>query len=103
MYQAIIVKFFGPTNARGSHVKATIHHPDGKKTFKVGFHSHEKPFEHAAHQLALKLALTGAWRGGSLDAGDTMVFVRSHEHSREADFNVFESDIAMARGLGLVK
>lgn len=73
MRQAITTKFFGPTNASGSRVKATceagsiMHAWD----FSLGCDANH---EAAAKKLAAKLGWTGAWFGGSTKTGNCYVW-----------------------------
>lgn len=76
MRQAIVTKWFGPTNARGSRIKATA--DAGSKTVSWDFAlSVEQNHERAAAALATKLGWSdyGRYVGGSLPGDKGHVFV----------------------------
>jgi hypothetical protein len=74
IYQAIVTKFIGPSNVKGSRVKAkaaagslTLHWDHSLN----GDDNHTK----AAKALAEKLAWGGVWFGGGMPDGSGNVFV----------------------------
>lgn len=83
MRQAIVTKFFGPTNARGSRIKATCqagsiwHSWD----FSVGVNENH---DAAAKALAVKLGWIGAWYVGGLPDDKGNCYVWSTDSSDEA-------------------
>lgn len=79
MRQAITTKFLGPTNARGSRIKATA----GAGSLTVNW-DHSKSLEdnhkEAAMALARKLDWRGSWIGGGLpDAGFCFVLADTEQ------------------------
>lgn len=74
MRQAIVTKFLGPTNTRGSRVKATAQ--AGSITLELDYaRSREDNHRMAARVLANKLDWSGVWDGGWLPDGQG-VFVQ---------------------------
>lgn len=72
--QAITTKFLGPTDTRGSRVKATA----GAGSITVGWDYALNSRENhaaAAQALARKMEWTGAWVSGGLPDGKGDVFV----------------------------
>jgi hypothetical protein len=74
MYQAIVTKYLGPSNVRGSRVKATaeagsvtLHWDDAKDT--------DQNHQAAARALAVKFGWDGIWHGGALPGNAGYVFV----------------------------
>lgn len=85
MRQAITTKFLGPTNSRGSRVKATAE--AGSITVEWDYaRGIEGNHARAAHALATKLDWKGGWFGGGL-TGNGYVFVNPDD-SINADFAV---------------
>lgn len=74
MPQAIVTKYIGPTNNRGSRVKASC---DAGSVTISWDHELDTAGNHrqAALALAAKLDWVGDWRGGSVDAGYVYVLV----------------------------
>lgn len=74
MRQAIITKFHGPTNVRGSRIKATA--AAGSVTVHYD-HALNQQGNHdaAAKALALKLDWKGAWYAGGLPSQDGNCYV----------------------------
>jgi hypothetical protein len=72
MYCAITTKYFGPTNSRGSRVKAKC---DAGSVTVAWNYSLGIPGNHraAAKALADKMGRTGAWVGGSIGEGYAFV------------------------------
>ena len=94
MRQAITTKYFGPSNVRGSRVKATadagsitLHWDNALNT--------EQNHALAARKLAAKLGWVGQWIGGSLP-GSGYAFVMVDEFARHSVdfFNVTNDDVA---------
>lgn len=78
MTTAIITKWLGPTNHRGSRVKASAGWGDYHRTLTVGWNyalGVEANHRNAALALAKKLGWSGPWTGGEIETG--YVFVRS--------------------------
>lgn len=74
MRQAIVTKYHGPTDRRGSRVSATA---DAGRIFvswddSLGI---EKNHDNAARLLAEKFKWRGTWYGGGLPTGDGNVYV----------------------------
>lgn len=72
--QAIVTKFFGPTNARGSRIKAKA--SAGSVTVSYN-HSLSPSANHKAAALALaaKMDWKGEWFSGGMPSEDGDVFV----------------------------
>jgi hypothetical protein len=80
MRQGITTKFLGPTNSRGSRIKAIA-----RKASSMGAEmSHTRPYQYegaekehalAAKELAEKLGWSGLWIGGGNVSEDGYVFV----------------------------
>lgn len=78
MRQYIVTKYLGPTNTRGSRVKAVASGsaPDHKMEITVGWnHRHGCDENHrlAAMALAKKLGWAGRWIAGGGNAGNIYV------------------------------
>jgi hypothetical protein len=76
MRQAIVTKYLGPTNYRGSRIKAKAF----AGTVTVPYDcskSAEDNHAKAAKALALKFGWTGHWHGGGTPEGTGYVFVNS--------------------------
>ena len=75
--QAIITKFFGPGNVRGSRIKATA---GGGHSITIGYR-HDLDTEEAHVAAALALAKKMGWKGtligGGLKTGFAFVFSTS--------------------------
>src|SRR3954468_11850529 len=86
--QAIQTKFLGPTNSRGSRVKASA--AAGSVTI-VWDHrlNPEQNHRAAAEMFANRMNWTGAWAAGTLPSGD-MVFVNTEEGQPEPAFTVYD-------------
>lgn len=72
--QAIVTKFLGPTNFRGSRIKATA----AARSITVEWPhalNIEEAHAFAASQLAEKLRWHGQWFGGGMPAGTGYCFV----------------------------
>jgi hypothetical protein len=80
MYQAITTKFLGPTNARGSRVKAVAQAGSVTVTWN---HALDQNANHnaAARALAEKFGWVGAWFGGGLETGNCYVWVPSGDRN----------------------
>ena len=89
MRQAIQTKFIGPTNTKGSRVKAWA--DAGALTLSWNHrHNPEQNHKLAAETLARKLGWSGVWNGGSAP-GDSSgyVFVLADETA----FTVYASEV----------
>lgn len=86
MRQAIVTKFYGPTNAREARVKATA---DAGSIWWNWDHSADAETNHllAALALARKLGWYGHWLGGGLPGGG-YVFVTPCDGRPESSFDV---------------
>lgn len=86
MRQAIITKYFGPTNSRGARIKATCQ--AGSITvpwdFSLGVDANH---DAAAEALATKLDWKGLWIGGGMP-GDTGNCYAWFADSSDAAFQV---------------
>ena len=74
--QAIVTKYLGPTNFRGSRIKATaaagsitVHYPHALNP--------DKAHAFAASQLAEKFNWVGVWYAGGMPSGDGNCFVNA--------------------------
>lgn len=73
MRQAITTKFLGPTNSRGSRIKASCE--AGSIIVSWDFaQSVDGNHDAAAKVLAVKLGWNGAWFGGSTASGNCYVW-----------------------------
>lgn len=73
--QAITTKYIGPTDTRGSRVKAFT---ESGLSLTVGWNNEfnsEENHRNAAHALAKKLGWHGQWVGGGIKAGNVYVCV----------------------------
>lgn len=76
MRQAIVTKFFGPTNSRGSRIKATCQ--AGSITVPWDFSlGSEGNHDAAAKALAVKLDWKGAWFSGGMPGNTGNCYVWS--------------------------
>jgi hypothetical protein len=82
MYQSIATKALGPTNTTGQRVKATS--ASGISIIMPWDHSvgYERNHVVVAKALAIKLAWSGRWHGGS-DGGAGYVFVMETGDARD--------------------
>lgn len=74
IFQAIVTKYLGPTNTRGSRIKASA--SAGSKT--VEYDCALNPDDNhkvAAETLATSLGWAGQWFGGGMPQGNGNVFV----------------------------
>lgn len=92
---AIVTTYIGPTNFRGSRVKATAPDTahDGQRAFSVTLSwddalNPEQNHDAAASALALKYQWSGTWNRGSLHRG--YVYVRSTARLDNIAFRVVE-------------
>jgi hypothetical protein len=82
--QAIQTKFLGPTNSRGSRVKAFA--AAGSVTISWDHRlNSERNHKAAAEMFANRMNWVGAWAAGTLPGGD-MVFVNCEEACQYAFF-----------------
>lgn len=83
MLQAITTKFLGPTNSRGSRVKATAQAGSVTINWDHGLNSQQNHCA-AAQALAHKCGWEGRYVGGAMpDGGYTFVFPFSGPNARE--------------------
>ncbi|MEZ2409844.1 hypothetical protein AB6806_23920 [Bosea sp. RCC_152_1] len=76
MRQAIVTKYLGPTNSRGSRIKATA--SAGSVTIPYSYDLRtEDAHAKAAKVLARKMGWAGHWHGGGTPEGTGYVFVNS--------------------------
>jgi hypothetical protein len=76
MRQAITTKYLGPTNSRGSRIKATA--AAGPITIPYDYAGNaDSRHAKAAKALALKLGWSGLWVAGGLPSEDGNVYVNS--------------------------
>ena len=89
MFQAIVTKFFGPTNHHGSRVKATCQ--VGSVTIAWD-HALDSEANHkaAARELARKLGWSGTWYGGGNPDGKGNTYVRYDGHYGSFGLSVAE-------------
>jgi hypothetical protein len=88
LYQTIVTKFLGPTNFRGSRVKASAE--AGSITLSWDYRKNiDDNHVAAARALAEKLEWAGHWRGGALP-GSSYAFVRTENGS--SDFLVISAE-----------
>lgn len=76
MFQAIVTKYIGPTNTRGSRVKATAAAGTITLPWADNLNSEEN-HSAAARALANKFGWGGAWHGGGLPNNSGNVYVSS--------------------------
>lgn len=96
MRQAIVTKFIGPTDHRGSRVKATA--AAGSITVNWSYNLNtDQNHTHAARKLVEKLGWTrenaegyaGIWKGGGLpdESGNVYVFAEASERIEMTDYS----------------
>lgn len=74
MYAAITTRYFGPTNTRGSRIKATCQ--AGSVTIPYDYSGNtDEVHTKAAKALAKKMEWRGHWYGGCLPDGRGYAFV----------------------------
>lgn len=74
--QAIVTKYYGPTNTRGSYIMAKAW--AGK--IKVSYDSEKSVYENhaeAAEAFATRYEWSGEWAGGAMPDGQGYVFVNT--------------------------
>ncbi len=77
MTQAIITKYFRPTNSRGSRIKAMTSSRGPYVTLPWDYElGQDANYAKAAWELASQLGWLGQWHGAYLDAG-SRVYVRA--------------------------
>jgi len=76
MRQAIVTKFFGPTNTRGSRIKATCGAGSLYHSWDYSLGS-DANHDAAAKALATKLGWIGAWYAGGMPNEDGNCYVWS--------------------------
>ena len=81
MRQAITTKYFGPSNVRGSRIKATAAAGSVWYEYEPAYGLDQNHTE-AAAKLANKFGWKGAWFGGVLVSGD-YVFVNTENITRD--------------------
>ena len=77
IFQAITTKYIGPTNHRGSRVKATAEAGSVSLSWDSALNS-DKNHIAAALALVSKFGWKGEWRGGGLPGNGGYVFVCNH-------------------------
>lgn len=78
MRQAVVTKYLGPTNGRGSRVKARAQ----AGSITVDWNHALNPADNhalAARTLATKWGWAGVWQGGALPGGDGYAFTVSDD------------------------
>jgi hypothetical protein len=90
--QAIVTKYLGPTNFRGSRIKATAAAGSITVDWPHALNI-ENAHAFAACQLAEKFNWTGQWFGGGMpgDNGYCFVLAEDTEHSNGAAFVIVET------------
>lgn len=83
MRQAIITKFIGPTNFRGSRVKATADAGSITLSWDHALNS-ERNHDAAAEALARKFKWSGTWYGGGLPDNRGNAYVLAEAYPRAA-------------------
>lgn len=73
-YQAIVTKYFGATNTRGSYIKASAQAGNVTLEYDDALNANENHAA-AAQKLALKFKWKGHWFSGGLPGGHSNVFV----------------------------
>ena len=76
MFQAITTRYIGPTNHRGSRVKATAEAGHVILSWDHALNDNDNHAK-AAEALAKKFKWKGAWFGGGLPGGKGCVFVQT--------------------------
>lgn len=88
--QAITTKFLGPTNFRGSRIKASA--AAGSITIDKPYALNvEQGHAFAASKLAEKFGWHGTWFGGGMPSEDGYVFVLADGEANGAAFCIVES------------
>lgn len=87
--QAITTKYIGPTNTRGSRIKASAQ--CGSVTISYD-DSLRDPHTEAAKAFAVKMGWAGHWYGGGLPDGKGNCYVLGPE-SGEAEFVVSHAEL----------
>jgi hypothetical protein len=96
MLQAITTKYIGPTNVRGSRVKATA----AAGSLTLGWdHALNPEANHlaAAQAFARKLGWTGTFHGGAPHEQSSYVWVNATDH-KNSSFTLTEQKVPFALG-----
>jgi hypothetical protein len=89
MYQAITTKYLGPTEVRGSRVKATAEAGSVILTWDDSKNT-DQNHQAAARALAVKFGWDGIWHGGALPGNGGYVFVQ-YTGDRRDSFTIGEA------------
>jgi hypothetical protein len=95
MYQAIITKYIGPSNVRGSRVKAIA----SAGSITLHWNSALNPEQNhtaAARALALKFGWVAEYRGGGMPDDSGYAFVASDPRDTMPSFAITAVDVAAA-------
>lgn len=84
MFQAITTKFLGPTNHRGSRIKAYAQAGSITVPYDYALNSDDN-HKAAAFALAQEWGWAGHWLGGSLPSGTGYAFVRVNPYVVRVD------------------
>lgn len=93
MFRAIVTRFVGPTNFRGSRVIATVGDAKHTHSWEYGLGNgtchNDVDANHAAaaKALAVKLGWDGTWIGAGMPNGTGNVYVRLSQGDTVADKN----------------
>src|SRR5262245_41671506 len=90
MYQAITTKYLGPTNVRGSRVKASCQAGSITLHWDDALNSDQNHIA-AAKALAVKYEWDGRWHGGAPNGSSGIVFVLVTDDDRDG-FTVSAED-----------
>lgn len=88
MRQAIVTKYFGPTNFRGARVKASAQAGSITISWDHALNADENHTA-AAKAFAEKMKWDGAWSGGALPSGSGYCYVQADGFPQLPDFKVY--------------
>ena len=91
IYQAIITKYIGPTNIRGSRIKATADAGSITLSYDDALNS-QANHNRAARALAVKFGWVGNWRCGGMPNNKGNCYVCSHDEDT-VEFNILQGDL----------
>lgn len=92
MTQAIVTKYIGPSNTRGSRIKATAWAGSVTVPYKSNLSS-EKNHAEAARSLAAKYGWHGKFVGGGMPGTDGFSFVNISAAAGEAVFTTYAENV----------
>ena len=91
IYQAIITKYIGPTNIRGSRIKATADAGSITLSYDDALNS-QANHNRAARALVVKFGWVGNWRCGRMPNNKGNCYVCSDDEDT-VEFNILQGDL----------